>query len=246
MKEEWWLTAAVSDDRLVAELLVRLKDSAVTAFVNPLPPSTWGARQPRSSVEKKRDARRRSSPTTPLSWSAAASPSDFYDDSSTDPSPPSDRLRSKISASAESPTASSKRHPKKKTFEELKDEESSLLKERTHLKKELAALQLTFVEQRSINDDLKRRKLDLPVESGTNSEANSVEPKEQNTNRNAASEATSSNVSRQVKLEETSEEPPSCSSHQRGGTSQVPIFVLPDLNIIPDEDCDPEGIVGMS
>lgn len=135
---------------------------------------------------------------------------------------------------------------KKKTFEELKDEESSLLKERTHLKKELAALQLTFVEQRSINDDLKRRKLDLPVESGTNSEANSVEPKEQNTNRNAASEATSSNVSRQVKLEETSEEPPSCSSHQRGGTSQVPIFVLPDLNIIPDEDCDPEGIVGMS
>lgn len=120
------------------------------------------------------------------------------------------------------------------------------MKERTHLKKELAILRLTLVEQRSMNDTLKRRKLDFPLESGTNTEENS-EPNGRNTNENGASEATSSNASRQVKQEETSEEPNSCpSSQRRDVASQEPIFVLPDLNMTPDEGCGQEGIVGMS
>lgn len=115
MKDEW-LNLAISDDNIVAELLLRLKEfpssssshnnNNNTTFNNPLPPS-WGLRQPRSkpssltssSVEKRRETRR--SPTTPLSWTCggAASPSEGCDESlsSHHQPPPSDRFRSKVS-----------------------------------------------------------------------------------------------------------------------------------------------------
>lgn len=237
-KDEWWLRAAVSDDRLVAELLLRLKDSSA-AVMKPLPPS-WGIRQPRSSVEKKKETPRRS-PTTPLSFggaSGAASPSYGYEDSSghhNEARPqPSDRFKSKISPSTEAPTTTSKRQRKKKTFAELKEEESSLLKERTYLKKELATLSLTLKERRSINENLKRMKLDLHVESRLKSEANSIEHEQRNTNQNGPSEAASSNAS----------ESNSCIP-QDGLTAVEPIFVLPDLNMAPDNECGQEGIIGM-
>lgn len=254
MKDEWWLKAAIYDDTLVAELLLRLKDSISgdpSSSCSVLPPS-WGVRQPRSSVEKKKDTPRRS-PTTPLSFAA----SDGCDDSSDHHrrrrrldaaasgagcSHSSDRFRSKVSVATEAPATTSKRPRRKKTFAELKEEESSLFKERTYLKKELAALRLTLKEQRSINENLKRIKLDLRVESRFKPESNSTGQEERNSNDNGESEAGSSNVSRQVKTEDAD----SCPASPKGVTCQEPICGLPDLNMMPDEESSvEEGIVGI-
>lgn len=80
MKDEW-IRAAMSDDMVVAELLLRLKQSHASPPL--LTPFKWGLRLPRSrsssrcdvvSVRKDREPTRRS-PTTPLSWSGGASPS---------------------------------------------------------------------------------------------------------------------------------------------------------------------------
>ena len=80
MKDEW-IRAAMSDDVVVAELLLRLKQSHASPPL--LTPFKWGLRLPRSkpssrcdvvSVRKDREPTR-CSPTTPLSWSGGASPS---------------------------------------------------------------------------------------------------------------------------------------------------------------------------
>ncbi|PPR92996.1 hypothetical protein GOBAR_AA27669 [Gossypium barbadense] len=88
VKDEW-VRAAMTDDNVVVELLVRLKQAQAAP---PAPKSAvvalkWGIRQPRSkSMLMRCDAKRdgdfnvstRRSPTTPLSWSGgggAASPS---------------------------------------------------------------------------------------------------------------------------------------------------------------------------
>lgn len=47
------------------------------------------------------------------------------------------------------------------SYDELKEEETSLLKERTNLRKEIATLQTTFKEQRAKNENLKRMKVIL-------------------------------------------------------------------------------------
>lgn len=249
MKDEW-LRAAIIDDALVAGLLLRLRDfssgshsdsphpSVTLRPIKALPP-TWGLRQPRSksqSPEKKEAPR---SPTTPLSWGGG---SEGCEESSSQP-PPSDRFRSKISATTETRVTTGKRPRRKKTFVELKEEEGSLLKERTYLKKKLEKLRLTLKEHRSMNEKLKRMKLDLHVESIVKSDASRQEPDRQNMSHNcASSEATSSNMSRPVKCEDNSE-PNSCRG-QKVAKSQVAVVVLPDLNMIPDEDSVQE--VGMS
>ncbi|KNA17137.1 hypothetical protein SOVF_082910 [Spinacia oleracea] len=243
MKDEWF-RAAISDDTVVADLLLRLKEfpsssssQACSFILKPLPPS-WGLRQRRSKPpsssssggDKRRETRR--SPTTPLSWTCgggAASPSEGCDESLSSHHihpPPPDRYRSKISASTETPTTTTacKRPRRKKTFAELREEESSLMKERTYLKKELATLRVTLKQERSINENLKRIKLDIKVESRIKSEANSIEERN-----NGISEAASSSVLNKV---EDGSEPDSFPSN----TSHESSFVLPDLNMVPDED----------
>lgn len=95
-----WIRAAMSDDMLVVELLVHLKQSQASSPFKSSYPSTaksmlplrWSLRLPRSraircdavSQVKKSDSAR-CSPTTPLSWSAGASPSataDGFEESS--------------------------------------------------------------------------------------------------------------------------------------------------------------------
>lgn len=49
------------------------------------------------------------------------------------------------------------------TFNELKEEESSLLKERTYLEKEIATLQATFKQQRAKNENFKRIKVNFAL-----------------------------------------------------------------------------------
>ena len=100
MKDEW-MKAAMSDDTLVVELLVRLKQSQAASPLKSHPPQTpsmlpltWSVRLPRSRAlrcdggavsQRKQADSTRCSPTTPLSWSGAASPSataDGFEESS--------------------------------------------------------------------------------------------------------------------------------------------------------------------
>ena len=84
--------------------------------------------------------------------------------------------------------------------------------------------------------------LDLRVESRFKPESNSPGQEERNSNDNGESEAGSSNVSRQVKTEDAD----SCPATPKGVTCQEPIRVLPDLNMMPDEESSvQEGIVGI-
>ncbi|XP_027085653.2 uncharacterized protein [Coffea arabica] len=189
MKDDW-VTAALFDDSVVAELLSRLKQSSSPSSSSfscqpPKPlclPFGWGHRQPRSKpTATKKDSTTntaptttRCSPTTPLSWSGgAASPSDgAYDDCSTRPllstsSSSSDPSRSKgaFAIDAANVYSNNKKSKKKRTFAELKEEEDLLLKERVTLKRELASLHVTLEEQKARSENLKRFKIDLNLQT---------------------------------------------------------------------------------
>lgn len=109
-----WLMAAMSDDLVVAELLIRLKQSQPASpsaksqiLPAPLLPFSWGTKQSRSRItsasrcdavlfsrKKESDSTRRS-PTTPLSWSGGASPSATAD-CCEESSQPTSAARSKV------------------------------------------------------------------------------------------------------------------------------------------------------
>ncbi|MBA0821066.1 hypothetical protein Goarm_017945 [Gossypium armourianum] len=72
-------------------------------------------------------------------------------------------------ASSESNRTSTKRSRRKKTFAELKEEENLLLKERVHLEKEIASTRATCKEHRATNENLKRIRLDLNMDTVKNS-----------------------------------------------------------------------------
>ncbi|CAH9122139.1 unnamed protein product [Cuscuta epithymum] len=178
MKDEW-LTAAMTDDAVVVELLFSLKRSSekctpprpqlhpdgIKLFHKRFPsPGNWGHRQPRSkpaaTVSRKESgsgADARYSPTTPLSWSgAAASPSDGgYDVSSHLPSSSdlTSSFRSKVAftnvTSYVGKSISGFR--KRKAF--LMDEENSILKG-----KNLAPLCGILNQQKDSIGDMKRIK----------------------------------------------------------------------------------------
>ncbi|XP_062101298.1 uncharacterized protein LOC133807148 isoform X2 [Humulus lupulus] len=155
MVKDEWMRAAMSDDTLVVELLVRLKQSQAASPLKSHPqlptmfPLTWTVRLPRSRAlrcdgavsQRKQADSTRCSPTTPLSWSGGASPSataDGFEESSRPANRSPSHSRSKGTATNNelgSNTSSSRRSRRKKTFAELKEEESSLLKERVYLRK---------------------------------------------------------------------------------------------------------------
>ncbi|XP_057464983.1 uncharacterized protein LOC130754754 [Actinidia eriantha] len=160
MSDEDWVKAAMTDDSVVVELLVRLHHAPPTKRDSHLaPPLEWTVRQRRSKplmILTKTKPTPRASPTTPLSWSGGATSVDGSEESSL---PPPSAARSKVTATSGATT--SKRTKKKKTLAELKEDETLLLKERRHLKRELATLQVTLEKQRATNENLKRLKLDL-------------------------------------------------------------------------------------
>ncbi|KAF8058142.1 hypothetical protein N665_1250s0005 [Sinapis alba] len=182
-----WVAAAMTDDQMVVELLLRLKHAGTTvAAENPelnLSPIRWGTRQRRSrssrfggGVTLKKDADSvRGSPKTPLSWSggsggdgggASASPSAATGDGFEDTSRQASCSTSTGSGSKALPTHEitscfSKRLKNKKSSSELKHEENLKLKERIDLEKEIASLRATFDQQNVRNQRLKRIKLDL-------------------------------------------------------------------------------------
>lgn len=108
MVKDRWIRAAMSDDMLVVDLLVRLKQSQDSSFLKssspssatPMIPLRWSLRLPRSRAvrcdvdsQRKKSDSARCSPTTPLSWSGGAFPSataDGFEESS--------HLRSQVSS----------------------------------------------------------------------------------------------------------------------------------------------------
>ncbi|KAI3455266.1 hypothetical protein Pfo_011929 [Paulownia fortunei] len=170
--DEEWVKAAMTDDTMVVELLVRLHHAPPPPLKPAALPLEWSVRQRRSkSVSVNNNPKKpahRGSPTTPLSWSGATSFSGgsggaggVGSEESSRPIPfkLSNTTRSKVNIDSEKNT--SKRPRKKKTLAELKDEENSLLKERRELKREMAALRSYLERQRATNGNLKRMKIGL-------------------------------------------------------------------------------------
>ncbi|KAJ8560027.1 hypothetical protein K7X08_004085 [Anisodus acutangulus] len=84
-------------------------------------------------------------------------------EASSRPPPPSkspSNTRSKANGTNEITTIS-KRSRRKKTLADLKEEEILLIKERKHVKSELALLRTNLENQRDTNQNLKKMKLDL-------------------------------------------------------------------------------------
>ncbi|CAL0323178.1 unnamed protein product [Lupinus luteus] len=75
--------------------------------------------------------------------------------------PPSSAAFSPTSPLSWTATADAFESSRSKTFSELVEEESSLMKERIYLTKEIENQKATFVAQRAGNESFKRRKLDL-------------------------------------------------------------------------------------
>ncbi|XP_024027334.1 uncharacterized protein LOC21386994 [Morus notabilis] len=271
MAKDEWMRTAMSDDMLVVELLVRLKQSQAAA-ASPLkssPPSqpsptfplTWSVRLPRSralrcdavSQRKQGDVSTRCSPTTPLSWSGAASPSataDGFEESSrpSNNRSPSQARSKGIATNNELASAitTSRRSRRKKTFAELKEEENSLLKERVHLKRELAKLRATFKEQREKNDSLKRMKLELHVDSAkyVNADGFKMASSSQPQERIAS---TSDNVRSTMQLAHHSNAQSDSFDESNTNSNRDGFFLLPDLNSLPcDEDYGSETFYGSS
>ncbi|GMP34510.1 hypothetical protein CsSME_00007346 [Camellia sinensis var. sinensis] len=154
---------------MAAELLVRLRRAKPPPPPPPPPsalPFKWSVRQPRSRpmmLNKKLIPR--ASPSTPLSWSgatsvsgvAAAAAADGSEESSQLPLNRPDATRSKVSG--KNGTTNKRWGRKKKTLDELKEEEILLLGERRHLKKEIAELCVNVEKERARNESLKRLKV---------------------------------------------------------------------------------------
>ncbi|XVE53566.1 hypothetical protein DITRI_Ditri03aG0013100 [Diplodiscus trichospermus] len=246
-KDEW-VRAAMTDDNVVVELLVRLKQaqaspSAAKSTVTAL---KWGIRQPRSRPMMIRcDAKRdgdfsvstRGSPTTPLSWSGgggAASPSAADGSEETSRyvlgSPPAASSRSKGTAASETTSTTTKRSRRKKTFAELKEEENLLLKERIYLKKEIASMSANCKVHRARNENLKR------IKTEKNSSFIADEPEKvpscqpcQRICSACASTLPSHALDDQKPMLDSCDEGKAISS-------EGSFFLLPDLNMMPDED----------
>ncbi|XP_022732083.1 uncharacterized protein LOC111286411 [Durio zibethinus] len=251
MKDDW-VRAAMTDDNVVVELLVRLKQAQAAP---PAPKSLvaglkWGIRQPRSRPMLMRcDAKRdgdfsvstRGSPTTPLSWSGGgggASPSaaDGFEETSKQflRSPPSAPSRSKGIAANETTSTTTKRSRRKKTFAELKEEESLLLKEGFYLKKEIASMHATCKEQRARNENLKRIKLDLNLHTANNSSLIANEPEKVPSCQRSSLDYIPSTLPSHA-LDDGKPLLDSCNVG-KAVYSEESFFLLPDLNMMPAED----------
>ncbi|KAM3306066.1 putative protein isoform X1 [Capsicum chacoense] len=254
MKDDW-VSAALSDDAVVVELLYRLKhhhhpSSSSKSLHLTLPLNGWGRHKPRSkpsslsSIKKAYTITTRCSPTTPLSWSGGtASPSDGGYDESSRPlsSDLSSPFRSKGTFTCDtsniSSSCSSKRSKKKRVqiFTQLKEEENLLLKERVHLKRELASIHVTLNEQRIKSENLKRIKFDLNIQSSNDiitaesvsNRCNLLEPSRTDCTDSLLSRHTIDNDL--VSFDSRGVENLMTENQNRG-------FFLPDLNAMPSED----------
>ncbi|KAI3706849.1 hypothetical protein L6452_24865 [Arctium lappa] len=223
--KEYWLEAALTNDSLVAELLLRLKQSTssdslhapppppqttTSSIKTLLPPPGWGHRKNRSkstpSTTTVIPKEQRGSPTTHLSWSGGST-SDGYEESSR-PSDLSSGGRS-IKANEGASTSGCNKSHKRKSFAELKEEEGSLLKERVHINMELASMRSNLNQQMVTSENLKRIKIDFDQNPRKEHEP--------------ALALVNQSVEISCRVEAETKE------WQKG-------FVLPDLNMTPNEE----------
>ncbi|KAG2319516.1 hypothetical protein Bca4012_054247 [Brassica carinata] len=241
VKDEW-VAAAMTDDQMVVELLVRLKQAGTSVSENPstnLPPLQWGNRKRRSRssrfggtlrVSVKKDVEAvRGSPKTPFSWSdgsgsgggASASPpsataADGFEDISRQAScSTSTGSRSKAFTTNVITSSFSKRLKRKKlkSTSELKYEENLKLKERLDLQKEIASLRATLDEQNVRNQRLKRIKLDLNSGRVKNETPVDLFLKSQGESKSCRAEG-----------------------NQTASSENQESFFIPDLNMAPSEE----------
>ncbi|KAF1871671.1 hypothetical protein Lal_00020465 [Lupinus albus] len=281
MVKDEWVKAAMTDDTIAVELLLSLKKSVLPKSKTLLP-LTWGSKKPRStSTSRSRPppahpsrcggaGSTRCSPTTPLSWSGGASPSDTAD--CNDDSNRHHTVRSKCThlrrrlpaanvsvcfetflaselqtnfqATATSGytgnSASTKKCRRKKTFAELKEEESSLLKERIHLEKEIANKNANFEAERALNERMKRIKLDFGTKWHSYPSSTSVElhctPDGQPHQRIVVPFGP-------LKVTHAIQD----DSHSHASQSREAFSMIPDLNMMPpDAGSYTEDLCGMS
>ncbi|KAI3522697.1 hypothetical protein L1887_00688 [Cichorium endivia] len=148
MTKDQWVEAALTNDSLVAELLLRMNHSSTSDSAKATTKSTtlsitlgWGHRKNRSkstapttAVSNGFGKEHRGSPTTHLSWSGGGgSTSDGYDESSR----PSDLSSGSRSLKANE-VASTSKSQKRKSFHEHKEEEQELASTRANLNHEKA------------------------------------------------------------------------------------------------------------
>ncbi|KAK6284857.1 hypothetical protein POUND7_003809 [Theobroma cacao] len=175
MSEEEWVKEAITNDMLVAEVLLSLaqaeppppppppNQSAKNNCGSPALQLEWSVRQRRSKQAlRKKGEPARASPTTPLSWSSGTSVSGG---GGADGSEGSSRPSLKPVGNARS-----------KTLPELKEEMSSHLKENKSLKSELDMVKLKFESLRATNGTLSR-KLKFEKEKATNESSKRIKVK---------------------------------------------------------------------
>nr|XP_043637227.1 uncharacterized protein LOC122608205 [Erigeron canadensis] len=163
----------MDDTHLVVNLLVKLRhqsnsSSSVTSASHNL--QRWSTRQRRTkqqnvliSTNGDKTPPPRASPTTPLSSYSSDGGGGGGGCTEESSLPNLDRggiSRSKVIIGPNK-TTPTKRPRKKRTLAELKEDETTLLKERKQLKRQLATLQATCQKQREENASLKKMKNDL-------------------------------------------------------------------------------------
>ncbi|KAG5030931.1 hypothetical protein HKD37_06G015073 [Glycine soja] len=230
VNDDEWVRAAMEDDTVVVELLLRLKQGTVLhkSHHQQLLPFSWGVKQPRSrsrltsAAVSRCDAAvsTRCSPTTPLSWSAGA---DSYEDSSRHHHHHAAVSKATATSGYTGNSASTKRCRRKKTFAELKEEESSLLKESIYLKK-----------------------LDVGSKYQNNPSSTSVEPQRLP----AGQPHQRIVVSTEALIRPIQEDTHSLASESRPNrikSTGESFFLIPDLNMVPSEDVScTDALCGMS
>ncbi|XP_074334822.1 uncharacterized protein LOC141672188 isoform X2 [Apium graveolens] len=223
MGDDKWTKKAFRDDSIVVALLLQIKQQHKSPPSSTLPPLRWGQRQLRSKASSSKDrytSTTRCSPTTPLSWS------DGCDTSAT---------RSKGTCAYEARTSGAcKKSRKKKTFSELREEESYLMNERMHLEK-LASVNVTLNEQRYRGDNLKRIKLDFQGPT-TNEMLAPMPGMFFHCRQTKASLDIQNNLI--FPRQAINNDPESSSSCKvaKDNESGERCFILPDLNMMPSED----------
>lgn len=228
MGDDKWTKKALRDDSIVVALLLQIKQQQQQYKSSPSE-LRWGQRQVRSKASSSKDQRHtsttRCSPTTPLSWSAGC-------DTSTH--------RSKGTCAYEAGTSTTcKKSRKKKTFSELREEESYLMNERVHLEKQLASINVTLNEQRYRGDNLKRIKLDFQGPSTNEMLGIRDEPMPTLFFHCRQTKASFDNQNNLILPRQAVNNDPESSSScklAKDNESRERCFILPDLNMTPAED----------
>ncbi|CAH8335727.1 unnamed protein product [Eruca vesicaria subsp. sativa] len=232
--QDEWVTAALTEDTVVVELLLRLKH-AVT--VN-RPLLRWGSRKPRSrlgvgvggSLKKEKDSAR-ASPMTPLCWSGGSgsgsgsggSSADGFEDTSRQSTCSTSTGYGSKALHVTNEITSYKRSKKQKVFVDLKYAENLQLKERLYLQKSIANVQATYEKRSAKNQSLKRMKLEY-----------SDRIKNIPVNRSNLREKRRLPFSSSRKLMKNEHSYRTTSETQR--SEEKGFFFLPDLNMTPIEE----------